>query len=558
MSTSRILSTWRLVPALPLLAGVAMAQGTTRVSVDSSGAEGPYESRRPSISQDGGVVAFASYTSFEPEVHLDFDVFVRDRVAGTTECMSLTPTGGEADSDSDWPSISADGQLVAFFSRASNLVAGDTNGRDDVFVRDRATGTTERVSVDSAGNEGNGFSFFAAISADGRFVAFWSDSSNLVAGDTNGTYDVFVHDRVTGATERVSVDSAGHESNGLVFFNAPPSVSADGRFVAFESDASDLVANDANGAIDIFVRDRANGTTERVSVDPSGGDGDAWSFEPWLSADGSLVAFTSLASNLVAGDANGWGDVFVRDRTTGVTERVSIGPSGVEADSWSMSPAISADGSTVAFMSDANNLVAGETTPWDDVYVHDRVRGRTELVSVNSDGQAGNSYSAAPRPTGDGVSIAFESEASNLVADDFNRADVFVRERCVHDASWTSYGTGLAGALGVPAFTARQDPELGTALELDLANSAGAWTVGLLFVGFQRTTISSVWGADLLVEPTATLVIGIPPSGLVLRADLPPGDDFCGLVVDLQAIESDAGAIRGVSFTEGLELMLGH
>src|SRR5207245_298074 len=209
--------------------------------------------------------------------------------------------------------LSADGRFVAFTSVATNLVAGDANGVSDVFVHDRQAGTTERVSVDSAGSEGNGASTGVALSADGRFVAFTSVATNLVAGDTNGAADVFVHDRQTGTTERGSVDSAGSEGNGA---STGVALSADGRFVAFTSAATNLVAGDTNGVTDVFVHDRQTGTTERVSVDSAGIEGNGASAGVALSADGRFVAFTSVATNLVAGDTNGAADVFVHDRGT--------------------------------------------------------------------------------------------------------------------------------------------------------------------------------------------------------------------------------------------------
>ncbi len=220
---------------------------------------------------------------------------------------------------------SADGRYVAFASFASNLVPGDTNSLTDVFVHDRQTGKTTRASVDSAGGEANGISILPAISADGRFVTFTSFASNLVPGDTNSLTDVFVHDRQTGKTTKVSVDSAGGEANGISFNHV---ISADGRFVAFTSLASNLVPGDHNGLRDIFVHDRQTGETTRVSVDSAGGEANGSSMFPAISADGRFVAFTSFAFNLVAGDHNGLRDVFVQDRQTGETTRVNADSAG--------------------------------------------------------------------------------------------------------------------------------------------------------------------------------------------------------------------------------------
>src|SRR5438445_496038 len=223
----------------------------------------------------------------------------RSAGAQTTVRVSVASDGTEGNDVSLGSALSADGRFVAFDSAATDLVAGDTNGVSDVFVHDRQTGTTERVSVASDGTQGNDASFYSALSADGRFVAFDSDATNLVAGDTNGTTDVFVHDRQTGTTERVSVASGGGtQGNGKSGgFFAFPALSADGRFVAFQSDAPNLVAGDTNGTTDVFVHDRQTGTTERVSVASGGSQGNGCSAGPVLSADGRFVAFHRPATN---------------------------------------------------------------------------------------------------------------------------------------------------------------------------------------------------------------------------------------------------------------------
>jgi Tol biopolymer transport system component len=179
---------------------------------------------------------------------------------------------------------------------------------------------TARVSVDSSGNQGNCWSSYPSISSDGRYVAFSSLASNLVAGDTNGAYDIFVHDRQTGVTTRVSVDSSGNEGNDI---SGAPSISSDGRYVAFESYASNLVA-DTDSGLDIFVHDRQTGMTSRVSVNSSGNKGNGASIYPSMSSDGRYVAFESDASNLVACDTNGWPDIFVHDRQAAFSAVTSL------------------------------------------------------------------------------------------------------------------------------------------------------------------------------------------------------------------------------------------
>jgi Tol biopolymer transport system component len=397
----------------------ADAQLTERMSVDSFGTQGNSNSVYPLISADGRFVVFESAASnlVAGDSNGAQDIFVHDRQTGTTERVSVDSSGTQGNNVSFDPSISADGRFVAFTSFASNLVSGDTNGTSDVFVHDRQTGTTERVSVDSSGTQGNGSCLVPSISADGRFVTFSSFASNLVSGDTNGTSDIFVHDRQTGTTERVSVDSSGTEGNGPCY---NPSISADDRFVAFSSDASNLVSGDTNGTADVFVHDRQTGTTERVSVDSSGAQGNGNGYYSSISSDGRFVTFSSSASNLVSGDTNGKSDVFVHDRQTGTTERVSVDSSGTQGNGNGDYPSISANGRLVAFQSDASNLVSVDTNGTFDIFVHDRQTGTTVLVSVDSSGTQGNSFSITPSISADGRFVAFDSLASNLVSGDTN------------------------------------------------------------------------------------------------------------------------------------------
>ena len=407
----------------------AAAKKTQRVSVSSAGVQGNGQSGvyKPSVSADGRYVAFDSAASnlVSGDTNGYIDVFVRDRKLHRTYLVSVSSAGVQGNGDSFEPSISPDGRYVAFDSAASNLVAGDTNGYIDVFVRDRMLHRTYLVSVDSAGVQGNIGSFDPSISADGRYVAFQSSASNLVAGDSNGVEDVFVRDRKLHRTSLVSVDSAGVQGNGDSF---EPSISPDGRYVAFISAASNLVASDTNGYIDVFVRDRMLHRTYLVSVDSAGVQGNNGSFEPSISADGRYVAFDSVASNLVASDTNSYEDVFVRDRKLHRTYLVSVDSAGVQGNNESYDPAISADGRYVAFTSYASTLVSGNTNGYVDVFVRDRKLHRTHLVSVDSAGVQGNNESFDPAISADGRYVAFGSFASDLVAGDSNAAeDVFVR-----------------------------------------------------------------------------------------------------------------------------------
>lgn len=412
----------------------ATPPATDRVSVDSAGDQPNADSDSASISGDGRFVAFASraWDLVAGDTNQNADVFVRDRETSATERVSVDSQGAQAASGGVSAAISADGRFVAFASDSPDLVPGDTNGVSDVFVHDRTTGTTERISVAGSGKEGNRSSRLPAISADGRFVAFESGASNLVPGDNNHVVDVFVRDREAGTTERVSIDSAGQEGNGR---SDSCAISADGRIVAFQSEASNLVAQDADGTQDIFVRDRQAGTTEAVSDDSSGNPAGGL-LAPAVSGDGRFVAFTSSFAGFVPDDTNGALDVFLRDRTTGAIERASVSSSGEQAGSaGARLPGISADGRRVSFRSGASNLVANDTNAAEDVFIHDRFTRQTERASVDSSGAEANGRSLqdslrGPAASADGRYTAFSSSATNLTASDTNgEADIFVRDR---------------------------------------------------------------------------------------------------------------------------------
>jgi Tol biopolymer transport system component len=405
----------------------------TRVSVDSAGNQGNNGSGEPSISGDGRFVAFASRApNLVPgDSNASLDIFVRDLLTNTTTRVSVDSAGNPGNGESYAPSISGDGRFVVFASDAANLVPGDTNGSRDIFVRDTRSNTTTRVSVDSAGNQGNGISnpplSKPSISADGRFVAFVSTASNLVPGDTNIRDDIFVRDTLANTTTRVSVDSAGNQGNNN---SISTSISADGRFVAFSSNATNLVPGDTNSSADIFVRDLLTNTITRASVDSAGNQGNRFSGFPSISADGRFVVFASDAANLVPGDTNNNTDIFVRDLSTNTTTRVSVDSAGTQANNNSFAIAsISDDGRFVAFNSAATNLVPGDTNGSRDIFVRDTRANTTTRVSVDSAGNQGNDISFSTSISTNGRFVAFDSSATNLVPGDTNNTtDLFVSD----------------------------------------------------------------------------------------------------------------------------------
>jgi Tol biopolymer transport system component len=393
---------------------------TTRASVTSAGMEASGDSSHPKISADGRYLVFHSTAAnlVRHDTNRNADVFLYDRLTATTTRVSVANDGTEANLGAAGGSPSADGRYIGFSSSSTNLVQGDTNETVDAFLRDRNTGTTSIVSVGSDGIAANGPSFGAHLSGDGRYVAFTSRATNLVVGDTDNHTDIFVRDQMSGITTRVSVASDGTQANDS---SGGHDISADGRYVAFLSHATNLVSGDTNNLRDVFLHDRVTGSTTRVSVASDGteANGASESAGPSLSADGRYIAFTSSASNLVPGDTNNLEDLFVHDRVNRATTRVGDGV-GTDDGLGGVRPGtLSGDGRYVVFLSRGH------------LYVHDRSSGLETPANLSTDGvptfvfdELGYSIS------GDGRSVAFAASAATLVPGDTNNSiDVFIRDR---------------------------------------------------------------------------------------------------------------------------------
>jgi WD40-like Beta Propeller Repeat len=403
------------------LMGFAQAQTTTRVNVSSAGVQANGNARSLALSDNGRFVAFSSLADnlVADDTNGQRDVFVRDTLLQTTERASLSSSGAQSlnnASASDFRvAISANGRFVAYDSLASNLVAGDTNSAVDVFVRDRLTATTTRVSVRTNGQQGSGASFAPALSSDGRFVAFTSYAD---LGGQPTVLNVYVHDRLLQTTDFIGPTNP---ADGFWF---GPDVSDDGRYVAFESIVP-LVAADTNGLFDIYVFDRLTRTYTRESVASSGQQtlgSNIRSIMPSLTSDGRKLSFLSDALNLVANDDTSGDDVFLRDRSTGQTTRVSVSSTGERQLGGGFAQSLASNGDYVIWDSFATNLVAADTNNQSDYFVRDLVNGTTRRVNLSPGGTqsvSGNSarfLGVAPS----GQLSVFTSPAPDLVPNDTN------------------------------------------------------------------------------------------------------------------------------------------
>ena len=340
--------------------------------------------------------------------------------------ISVKSDGTQANGQSGSNSISDDGRYISFESNATNLVPSDLNGQTDTFIYDGLNQTVELISLAPDGSQANGSSSSGNFSGNGNFLVFGSFADNLVPNDTNGQRDIFVYDLINQTTELVSVKSDGTQANGLSLFSA---INKNGNIVAFESLADNLVPGDTNDKSDIFVYDRVNQTTKRIDIGLNDGQANASVSLGSISDSGRYISFSSAASNLVPGDTNDKSDIFVYDRVNQTTELVSMGLNNAFGDDDSTSSFISGNGSFVVYESKADNLVPNDTNGKSDIFVYDRVNQTTELVNVTIDGTQADGDSLSPSISADGNIVAFLSEASNLVSGDTNGgANVFIRD----------------------------------------------------------------------------------------------------------------------------------
>lgn len=346
--------------------------------------------------------------------------------------QSAADGGAGGDGGSYATSISADGRYVAFASEADNLSTVDDNTLSNLFVRDLQTNTTTLVTRQSDADGGagaNGSSDSAAISPDGRFVTFDSDADNLSAADDNSVGNIFLRDVEAGTTTLITRQSNGDGGAGANAASYDPSVSAGGRFVSFDSGADNLSTEDNNAFGNIFRRDVQTGTTTLVSraAGAGGAVGDAESDSTSISADGRYVAFESSASNLLPGDTNATDDIYVRDMDTGAVARAS----GGSGPGYSYGPQMSRDGRFVSFYGQADDLSPDDNNLYSNVFVRDMQTGALTLISrqAGASGAPAEGNSDDPSVSDDGRFVVFESGADNISLDDQNGLyNVFRRE----------------------------------------------------------------------------------------------------------------------------------
>lgn len=548
----------------------ALSNNMTRISIaNATAAEGNNDSDYLAVSTDGRYVAFLSAASnlITGDTNNAYDIFVRDTTDLTTTLVSRDANDVLSNNHAYKPALSGDGNFVAFQSVASNLVTGDTNNNVDIFVKNTTTKVVERVSTSSTLLQSNNDSASPALSSDGRYVAFSSKATNLVTGDTNSVEDVFVKDRNTGTTTRVSIAADGTtQGNGI---SSNPSVSSDGRYVAFLSAADNLVASDTNGMVDLFVKDTQTGAIQRVSIATDGTQGNNHTTSGMISGNGNFVVFSSTASNLVAGDTNNQSDIFVRNLLNNTTTRVSTDSSGVQATgSHDYQPAISNDGRYVVFSSTASNLVAGDTNNQSDIFIKELATGAIQRVSMSAAGAQSNGPSLISTISGDGHYVVLSSTATNLVATDTNaKTDVFRADNILYNnkpvvnianAQVTEGNTGTKNLdFTISLTSAAQDP-----ITMDYTTANGSATAGVDYTAQTNTvtfnagesskTISIPIICDTTVESDETFQVTL--SNLSGTASFSGGGSSLaatGTILNDDGVTLPTISISSPSITEG-------
>jgi Tol biopolymer transport system component len=537
-------------------ASTARGQEISLVSALADGTQSDRDCIPAAISYDGRFVAFLSDArSLAGLVNPHVECYVKDRLTGDVELVSRNAAGVEANQDVRDVRISADGNFVVFSTSATNLDGADTNGGvADCYLYDRAEDSIELVSLGPDGQVGDTESREPVVSADGRYVAFTSYAHNFAADDDNDSCDVFLRDRYLNTTVTISVTQDGHVGNNQ---SHAADITSDGGLVVFQSVAHDLT-DVRTTDYEVYVRDVAAGATTLLTLEMDGTPAVS-AADPRCSADGNVVCFASADPLLVPNDTNGTEDIFVLDRVAGTVERVNVTTSG-EQGGLSQFPTISADGRFVGFWCGPSDPLDPLDRNWaPDGYARDRLRGITFRVSVRDGGDPTDIVGVPAIVSGDGRSFLFGSPTDLAEEGDTNfHADVFVHERAPTPAISSHYGSGFPGELGIPTLTVGADPVLGQPIDVTIGSSSSKWILGFLALGVTPIDVRGSWGGDLLVAPLTLMPVPVTPSGYTLHAQIPYDAAFWNFVLEMQCLELDPAAAKGVSSTDGLELDFGY
>jgi len=409
------------------------------ITDDVNGVDGSNDdSYRLAISADGRYVGFDSTATNLIAGGNSFaqNVFVHDTQTDLTTLVSKNKDGTDGGNAlSTTPYLSNDGRYVVFSSNASDIVLNDNNGNRDVFLYDMQLNTMKLVSKNNAGTgSANGASFAYDISADGRYIAYESSAADIVANDSNGTYDIYIYDAVTDITILASKSKLGTGTANSA--SKAPSLSSDGRYVTFYSSATDMASTDTDTKNDVFIYDRVTNVTALVSINTSlagSGNGNSWNAK--ISKGANYVTFSSTSSDLVLNDTNNSTDVFLYDVTTSQITLVSKNTTGTgTGNGYSYSPMISSNGQFVTYSSQASDLVSADTNANQDIFLYDSQLDSNVLVSSNVTGiDSANGYSTCNTISSDGRYILFSSSATNITLISNNEGpetfDAFIYDR---------------------------------------------------------------------------------------------------------------------------------
>ena len=521
----------------------AFGANTTRISVSAGGAQANSNSFVSTLTSDGRYIAFESLASnlVSTNTNGKSQIYIKDTSTGGIQLISMNGSGVAGNANSVEPSISGDGRYVAFTSDATNLIANDGNGLRDVFIFDRNSSSIMRVSP--SGVEPNGISHMPYLSRDGKYLVISSLATNFAVNDTNSFRDIFLYQLSSGILKRINTSATGEQANSDSFASG---ISSDGNYVAFVSSASNLAPNDSNSVYDIFLFDNTTGKNELISVASNGTLGNNVSTWPSVSDDGRIVAYISLATNLVTGDTNGKYDVFMRDRKFSTTTRISVDSTGNQANEFSWHPFVSGNGRYLVFWSFASNLIANDNNGQGDIFIHDRIKNTLERINVDTTGSEANSLT--DRSLGvshDGLIVSFNSFASNLVVGDSNlSSDVYTRLR---DAPLNTVPIANAGTAQSQECT---------------AGSATFQLDGSASVDADEDVLSYTWAGDFGsisgVNPSLSLPLGLHTTTLTVNdghggsasanVDLRVTDTKAPALSVATAASIEASSIKGASY----------